>query len=218
MPESSSDPEIIKSFAMTIAELISKKTTDCLQKIILEQMKDEPHDIMDCISAFDENIEKARLWEIDQHNRFCMKFEYVDKLDKDGKSYKERITITPLTNPEREWFCSHTETNFSLDDYTVSKVLADTLLDETKLVVTHKNNLLGKGELLFKHDKKLYIEDILNFFIRNSKHRKHFNLSEDFKPAKVMQKNYGEFYSKIEKRAFDIANSFNKKSLRRKYN
>lgn len=205
------NPEEIKSFVMTISDLQSKKTTDCFQKLILDDMISKKYDLMDYVEKFDREVDKARADIVNEHNRGCWSYINVKKINDSGQEYEEEVEVTPLTHPDRKWSCRHAESEFKVNEDKISEILAKTLLDEDKLVVTHDNNINGLTDLLFKHERKLHSDDILMEFVKKSNKQQYFNLSEDFKPTDKLKEKYPEFYSKIEAKAIDVFRAYNKK-------
>ncbi len=205
------NPEAIKTFVMTYHELCKKRTTDCIQKFILDAMFSNDDDLMDYIEKFDKEIELKQAEIVQDHNRSCYSYMNIKKVDGNGEEYEEEIKMTPLTHPERKWNCRHIESEFKLEENDVSNILAKTLLDK-KVVVTHDNDIHGKRDLLFKHQSNLHADDILLQFISKSNKKDYFNLSEDFKPATQIQKDYPEYYDKLEEKAKNIMQAFGRKT------
>ena len=200
---------------MTFKELLNKKSTNCLHKVILNQMEEESHDLMDYVEIFDKNIEDEVNKIIEDHNKNCASYRYVEKINENGEKYKEELKITPLTHPDYIWRCHHVESKFKVDEFTVSNILANTLLNKDKIVITHDNNAFGRTDLLFKHAKALHVDYILVDFLSRSKKNEYFNLSEDFRLSSQLQKDYPEFYDALEIQAHNNMNIFNRLSARK---
>ncbi len=60
-----------ETIAMTFEELLNKKSTNCIQRLILNQMNEESHDLMDYVEIFDKNIENKVNEIIEEHNKNC---------------------------------------------------------------------------------------------------------------------------------------------------
>ena len=105
--------------------------------------------------------------------------------------------------------------NLNLNESTISNILATTLLNKDKIVITHDNNAFGRTNLLFKHAKALHVDSILLDFLSKSNKINHFNLSEDFRPSSQLKKDYPEFYNSLEIQAHNNMNIFNRISSRR---
>jgi hypothetical protein len=204
-----------ETIAMTFEELLNKKSTNCIQRLILNQMTEESHDLMDYVEVFDKNIEDKVNEIIEDHNKNCASYRYIEKIDECGEKYTKMMEITPLTHPDHSWNCHHVESQFKLNESTISNILATTLLNKDKIVITHDNNAFGRTDLLFKHAKALHVDSILLDFLSKSKKYKHFNLSEDFRPSSQLKKDYPEFYNSLEIQAHNNMNIFNRLSARR---
>ncbi len=206
------NPEAIKTFVTTVAELKAKRTTDCFQKLILDEMMSKKTELMDYIEKFDSEVELAKQKIIHDHNISCSSYKIIKKIDEDGNEYEEEIDITPLTHPEKKWNCRHAKSDFKLNDDMVSQAIANTLLDDEKPVVTHDNDLNGVSDLLFKHENDLHSDNILLKFLSRSNKQDCFNLSKDYKPSCKIKEMYPTFYERIEAKAIKIMNAFNEKT------
>ena len=204
-----------ETIAMTFKELLDKKSTNCIQRLILKQMNEESHDLMDYIEIFDKNIENKVNELIEDHNKNCSFVRYIEEIDENGEKYTKILEMTPLSNPEHNWKCHHIKSQFKLDESTISSILATTILNKDKIVITHDNNAFGRTNLLFKHAKALHVDSILLDFLSKSKKYNHFNLSEDFRPSSQLKKDYPEFYESLEIQAHNAMNIFNRLSSRR---
>jgi hypothetical protein len=212
------NPEAVRIFVvgMIIKELIHKQTTDCFQKILLNDMESNKYNLMDYIEKFDTKLNKAHDDMINEHNTNCKVDVISNKIDENGEKYMERIVCRPLTHPEYQFDCKHAEVGFKLDDDTVSKILTETLLDANdKIVVTHDNDIHGMTDLLFKHEDTLHKDEILLEFLNKSNKKEICNLSNDFKPASIIKTNYPEYYDKIEEKAINIIQAYSKKTKNR---
>ncbi len=204
-----------ETIAMTFEELLNKKSTNCIQRLILNQMNEESHDLMDYVEIFDKNIENKVNEIIEDHNKNCSVINYIEKTNENGEKYTKMVEMTPLTHPDHNWNCHHVESKFKVDESTISNILATTILNKDKIVITHDNNAFGRTDLLFKHAKALHVDSILLDFLSKSKKYEHFNLSEDFRPSSQLKKNYPEFYNSLEIQAHNVMNVFNRLSSRR---
>jgi hypothetical protein len=207
------NPEAIKTFFILIEDLKKKKTTDCFQKLILDDMITNNFELMDYIDKFDKKLEENYDNMINKHNSDCRVYESIHKVDENGKKYIERIHYAPITHPEYKFECFHERCNFKLNEDIISKLLIETILDiDDKIVVTHENDIHGKTDILFKHKDKLYSDNILLEFLDKSNKKHLCNLSEDFKPASIIKHNYPEYYDRIEDKAIKIIQAYGKKT------
>ncbi len=206
--------EDVKTFVMSFDELSRKRTTDRFQEFILDTMSFEKNDLMNYIENFDIQIELEQAKIVNEHNCSCYIYLIVKKVDENGEEYEEEIKANPLTHPEIQWKCQHVQSEFKLKDDDISNILANTLLDDN-IVVTHDNNIHGKTDLLFKYQSNLHNDNILMYFISKSTKLNCFDLSEDFKPATQIQKDYPEYYDKLEEKAKNIMQAFGRKSKKK---
>lgn len=97
-----------------------------------------------------------------------------------------------------------------LSEETISRYIAEVLLESNLYVVTHiVTHLDGRHTLLFKHLNALHNDNILLAFIQRSKRQDRLNMSKDFKPVSVLKRRYPEFYKKLEKDALGYINRYN---------
>jgi hypothetical protein len=213
----SNDPKDLETFKMLIQKLENKLTTDCFQKLLLDDMVSQKHDLMDYIGKFDTKLNKAHEDMISEHNINCTFYENVKKIHENGEEHTEKIVYSPLTHPDSKFDCNHEDVDFKLDEDTVSKILTETLLDvNDKIVVTHDNDIRGKTDLLFKYEDTLHTDGILLKFLSKSNKKEICNLSDNFKPASIIKRDYPEYYSKLEEKAIDIIQAYSKKTKKTK--
>jgi hypothetical protein len=95
------NPESMRIFVvgMLIKELIHKQTTDCFQKLSLNDMESNKYNLMDYIEKFDTKLNKAHDDMINEHNTNCTFYNNVKKIHENGEEYLEKIVYTPLTHP-----------------------------------------------------------------------------------------------------------------------
>ncbi len=75
-----------ETIAMTFEELLNKKSTNCIQRLILNQMNEESHDLMDYVDIFDKSIENKVNEIIEDHNKNCSIINYVEKTNENGEN------------------------------------------------------------------------------------------------------------------------------------
>jgi Zinc-finger of C2H2 type len=210
------DPKALETFMMYVKELQSKQTTDCFQKLLLNDMTLQKHDLMDYIEKFDTKLNEVHEDMINDHNMNCKETNYVNKIDENGEKYIEKTVYTPLKYPDYKFDCKHANVDFKLNEDIVSKILTETILDvDDKIVVTHDNDVRGKTDLLFKYRDTLHTDEILLEFLSKSNKKEICNLSNDFKPASIIKLNYPEYYDKLEEKAINIIQAYSKKTKRK---
>lgn len=79
------DKESLKSFVMEIAELVNKQTTDCFQKLLLNEMASQKYHLMNYVEKFDTKLNEAYNDMINDHNINCKSTSILDKIDENGK-------------------------------------------------------------------------------------------------------------------------------------
>jgi len=209
------NPESIKTFFMLLEDLRNKKTTDCFQRLLLDDMISSDYDLMDYVEKFDTNLAAYHNNLMREHNS-CKMYELINKIDENGDEYRERILYTPMSHPDYKFDCRHEKCGFMIDENVVSDILAETLLDaDDEIVVTHNNDIRGKKNILFKHKYTLHSDEILLEFINKSSKKELCNLSEDFKPATIIKAKYPNYYDKLEDKAIKIITAYNNKTKNR---
>lgn len=206
------NPEAIKTFFMLIEDLKNKKTTDCFQKLILDEMDSSNFNLMDYIEKFDNKLKESYDNMISDHNN-CNAYEILYKIDENGEKYREKIVYNPITHPDYKFECKHKEINFKLNEDKVSEILTETLLNiDDQIVVTHNNDIRGKKDILFKHKDTLHSDEILLEFLSKSNRKELCYLSKNFKPASMIKYKYPEYYDKLEDKAIKIIQAYSIKT------
>jgi len=198
------------TFVMKIEELLKNSLVDCFQKIILEEMRTNKFNIMDFISKFDNNLEKAHRNIIEEHNSKCFVYESVSYIGDDGERKRDTKKITPLSDIDYVFECKHEKSGFKLNEEQVSDILAMTLLNENdKIVITHNSEISGIKNMLFKHKEELHEDKILLEFVERIKNKELCNLSIDFNPNDIIKNKYPEYYDKLKEKIIKIKNAYN---------
>ena len=205
----SDNPESTRVF---MQELRNSPFTDCFQRKVLDDMISNNYDLMDYVEKFDTKLTETYNNMINEHMN-CKENVTFNKIDENGKKYKEKIKCTPLTHPDHDFECKHADDNFKVNEDIVSKILSETLLDENdKIVITHNNDIHGKTDLLFKHNNILHTDEILLQFLSKSNKKELCNLSNEFKPASIIKNKYPEYYDKLEDKAIKIIQAYSMKT------
>ncbi len=179
----SSDETVVLQ-SLKITELL-KKTTDKVDKLILECMIESDSDITNFVSNFDEQL-RYRMCDMERGHDICIENKTSEN-------------------------CVHASNYFKLSEASVVDSLKKALLNVSEdIVMTHKlKNLSGKKTFLFKLIDVLCYKDALKIFFDKSKYRDNINIDASVDYLDNNQEfaaSYENYYKSLRFRAKKIIN------------
>jgi len=171
----------------SLKALMKDISTTWYQKQILKKMESEDANLFDKLHEFHSQLDEQRKLVIREHKLGC-------RANIDGEDHACGSDLT-FSNGYR---CEHLKNNFKFGPSGLVNALKKTLMTNfSSIVVTHRMNLDGNVEMLFKQLKDLYSFELLEAFVEANEKKHLYELPPEFDLKKSLEVEYDPFLRKV---------------------